>query len=148
MTEFTELIGLHKLSGLETSVEKLSDHGYGYDNGTYIYFILDGVTYLCTENPGDGYRSSMGSFEVVTEYAVRNTFPEQLVFGKMRPDGYDRNDTIEFFDAESGNLVLALGTDAFDDWYPTFIFSWHPENMAINKDANDNEDESGLVGKI
>lgn len=146
MTEFSELLGLHMLSGLETSTEKVIDLGYGYDSATVVYFVLDGVTYRVYEDPSDGYRSSMGSFDVVTDYVVKNRFPEQQVFGVMRPDGYDKNDTIEFMDAMTSKVVLALGTDSYDDWYPTFVFEWNPENMAINKDANESEDESGLIG--
>lgn len=134
MVAFEDLLGLHELSGLETSTEKTND--YYNDDAMVVYFVLDGITYKAKEDPDDGYRSSMESFEVETEYKVRNVFPPQKVFGKMRPDDYDKNDTIEFFDVTTSELVLALGTDSYDDWYPCFVFNWQPENMAINKDVD------------
>ncbi len=147
MTEFSDLLGLHTLSGLETSVEKLSDFGYGYDDAMVVYVVIDGKTYRIQEDPSDGYRSSMGSFGVDTEYKVKNTFPPQQMFVTMRSDDtWRKNDTLEFTDVETLKLVLALGTDNTDDWYPYFVFEWNPENMAINIEASEAEDESGLIG--
>ena len=137
MTDFSELLGLHMLSGLETSTEKVNDYGYGFDNATVVYVVIDGKTYRIQEDPSDGYRSSMGSFDEVEDYVVKNRFPEQFVNGSMREDStWEKNNALEFCDASTGKLVLALGTDNTDDYYPTFVFGWYPENMAINQDVD------------
>ncbi len=42
------------------------------------------------------------------------------------------NYTIQFFDAVTNKLVLEIGTDNADDYYPYCVMDWHPENLAIN----------------
>lgn len=129
--ELKDLVGEHELSGLDTFIKKATETYYDDANG--YRFVLDGVTYCAIEDPEDGYRSSLGSLEISTE-AVDYNFPAQKVVGKMRSDDeYARNDVIEFYDAITNKLVLAVGTDNWDDYYPCCVMEWHPENLAINQ---------------
>lgn len=128
--ELKDLIGEHELSGLDTFTKKGSDY-YQSDADGY-RFILDDITYSVVENPDDGYRSHLSDLEVTTD-KVDYTFPPQKVFGKMREDQeYSKNDVLELYDITTNKLVLAIGTDNYDDWYPTCIMDWQPQNLAIN----------------
>jgi hypothetical protein len=34
---------------------------------------------------------------------------------------------------KDGLVILEVGTDNNDDYYPSFVSSWKPENMAVNR---------------
>lgn len=128
--ELKDLVGEHELSGIDTYV--LPPKEYWDDASNAIRFIMDGVTYCAIEDANDGYRSQLESLEITTD-EVKNTFPPQKVIGKVRPNGeYEINDVIEFYDAVTDKLVLAIGTVNTDDYYPSCVLDWNPENMAIN----------------
>lgn len=116
------LVGKHKLSGVDFGQQ---------GEATTIVFILDGKTYMAVEDSDDGYRSSLGTFEV-TDTVVKNTFEPQEV--TCTYDG-GSNDTLEIIDAITGKIVLRVGTDNSDDYYPSFVDEFSPQNMAINTKA-------------
>ena len=127
--ELKDLVGEHLLSGIDTSTEK-----GGYDkseDANVVRFVLDGKTYKATEDPSDGYRSYCGDIEVCEE-KVSNTFPPQRVLARMEENNNSENDIIEFIDVVTGKIVLEVGTDNSDSYYPTCVMSWKPENLAIN----------------
>jgi hypothetical protein len=129
--ELKDLVGEHELSGLDTFTNKATnpydDDGDGYR------FVLDGVTYCAIEDPSDGYRSMLRDLEITDENVSYN-FPPQKVIGKMRNDEeYSKNDVIEFYDAITNKLVLAIGTDNYDDYYPSCIMEWNPGNLSVNQ---------------
>lgn len=131
MTNLSDLCGKHVLTGVDCG-SKIAKQEYGDDeNCNTITFCLDGLTYCATEDPIDGYRSCMSEIVVVAD-PPRNTFPPCRVVGKMRADDSDKNDTLELIDVTTGKVVLAVGTDTVDGYYPTFVSEWTPENMAIN----------------
>ncbi len=131
--ELKDLVGEHLLSGCETGIHPAKET-YDEDAGT-VLFILDGITYKAIENPSDGYRSYLDEI-LITDEKISNTFDPQRVIGKMKDDKEDYhtqvNDTIQFFDAVTNKLVLEIGTDNADDYYPYCVMDWHPENLAIN----------------
>ena len=130
--ELKDLVGLHKLSGVDLSTTQINQWGNHYEDAQVIRFVIDGQTYKATEDPSDGYRSQCEELEV-TDEIITNMFPPQKVMGKMRKDTkYETNNTIEFTDVFTGKVVLAVGTDNFEDYYPCCVFVWNPENMAIN----------------
>lgn len=120
-----DLIGLHVLSGAEFS-ESLED-------ANRFSFILDGVVYSAVEDPEDGWRSSMKELQV-NQVVVNNVFAGQQVFCTLRQE--DTN-ILDCYDIQTTLLVLSVGTDYSDSWYPSFIAEFTPENMACNtsKDA-------------
>ena len=125
-----DLVGLHELTGVERVT--VPNQGWGYEDADFFSFILDGVTYTAVEDPSDGYRSSMDRLVVSAEKLV-NQFPPCKVLGMMRPKyGYNDSDILDLVDAVTGKVVLSVGTDNADDYYPNFTAVWSPENMAIN----------------
>ncbi len=48
-------------------------------------------------------------------------------------DKYGNNDVIQFYDFITDKLVLEIGTENYDDWYPTCIMNWYPENLFCNE---------------
>ncbi|MBZ9632518.1 hypothetical protein LB465_17190 [Salegentibacter sp. LM13S] len=130
--ELKDLVGEHELSGVEISTVKVKQYGDYYEDTEVIMFVIDGKTYKATEDPDDGYRSYLKELEV-TEEKVANSFPPQKVVGKMKKNStYDVNDTIQFIDAVTEKIVLEVGTDNTDDYYPYCVLYWNPENLAIN----------------
>ena len=129
--ELKDLIGEHYLSGVDLYSQKIKRYGYT-DTAEVVRFVLDDKTYKAIEDPDDGYRSYLGELEI-TDEKISNNFPAQRVIGVMRPnDTYSNNNTIEFIDVITNKLVLAVGTDNFDDYYPVCVFEWNPQNLAIN----------------
>lgn len=134
--ELKDLVGERLLSGVEMATEKTNDR-WSTEDANVITFIIDGVTYKATEDPNDGYRSSLREIEVVNTI-IKNTFEPQRVIGTMKADSsYQQNDTIEFTDLKSGLVVLEIGTDNYDDYYPCCVMSWIPENLSINNPTVD-----------
>lgn len=116
------LIGLHELSGVDY---KPADF-YG---GAEILFCLDGVTYAAKENPDDGYRSYMEDLSVSTK-PCKNSFPAQKVLCEYL-GGCE--DVLCIKDCKTTKVVLKIGTDYSESYYPCCIMEYYPENMACNE---------------
>lgn len=128
--EVKDLVGLHKLSGVDMSNEKIKEEwGDSFEDCQVINFILDKKTYTAIEDPSDGYRSSMREIKL-SKVVIENVFKPVKVMGVMRQDTSD--DVIDFFDVKTGKVVLSVGTEDLDDYYPGFVAFFNPENMAIN----------------
>jgi len=128
---FTELLGPCTLSGVDCITQSVKSYmGEGYDDCNVLNFIIDGRTYSAVEDPDDGYRSELG-YLIRTDFALTNNFPGVAVRGRMR-DG--KTEVLEFYDVETKKLVLAVGTNMDDDYYPEFVGEFYPENMIINAD--------------
>lgn len=137
MTELTDLIGRRRLDAVDFDSEKVKElYGDEYEDASVCRFRLDGVVYVTIEDPSDGYRSSMRDLVVANDSNMKNVFPAVDVIGKHRTGGeYGRvDDVLELVDALTGKVVLEVGTDNVDDYYPGFVASFHPENMATNAD--------------
>ncbi len=109
-----ELVGPHLLSAIEFSANQ--------GDATVLRFTLDGVTFAASEDPDDGYRSCLGELAVSAE-RLANSFPPIPVLAVQSAE-----ELLEFYDARNGGLLLVLGTDTSDDYYPLFVASWTPEN--------------------
>ena len=133
--EIESLVGLHEL----TAVDRVTVPGQGwggYDSADFFSFTLSGVTYTTVEDPNDGYRSSMDRLVVSSENLV-NKFTPCKVLAMFRPENDYRNgsDILDLVDVTTGKVVLSVGTDHTDDYYPCFTAVWSPENMAANADV-------------
>lgn len=129
--ELKDLVGEHYLSGLDTGTMPAKE--IYCEDEDYFLFILDGVTYKAIEDPSDGYRSYLKELETSDE-KVNYTFPPQRVIGIMSEDDtYSRNDVIKFFNPDNDKIVLEIGTNNWDDYYPYSVMYWHPENLSINQ---------------
>lgn len=126
--QLEDLIGLHHLSGVDFSSETAYD---GVAN--VINFVLDGVTYSAIEDPNDGYRSAMQELKV-SDFVVTNVFtPVQVMCVKRIGRYRDDYDILDCYDTKNGKLILSVGTDHSDSYYPSFISDFSPENMSINE---------------
>lgn len=130
--ELSSLIGKHKLTGVDFEHESIRNYEWSeLEDCQVIRFRLDDKTYMATENPSDGYRSCMKQCVIVKE-KPKNKFKAVEVYGVMKPDGYDKNNIIQFYDTETNKIVLEIGTANFDDYYPSFVAKWTPENLCLN----------------
>jgi hypothetical protein len=130
------LVGEHELSGVDgdTIQVKRWYSGDETEPAEALRFVLDGVTYEGIESPDDGYRNSMEGL-YVTETPVRNAFAPVRVVGRYRDKGEysGTDDVLELIDVANGAVILEIGTENVDDYYPGFCAHWHPERMAVNK---------------
>lgn len=131
--ELDSLIGLHELDAVDmdsAEVKKWSDE---YQSAEVIRFRLDGTVYMAVEDPNDGYRSSMEKL-FVSDEPMKNVFPACRVLARKKGrSDYHENDTLEFIDTVTGKVVLEVGTDNHDDYYPNWVASFTPEHMASNQ---------------
>jgi hypothetical protein len=129
--ELKDLVGLRELSGVDRG--HIADDSLFRDAKT-LKFVLDGKTYTAIEDPNDGYRSTCRNLEVIDGNHAANRFPPQRVMAVMRKDGdYCKNNVLELLDTVTGKVVLSVGTENTNDYYPMCIMSFNPENMAINQ---------------
>lgn len=127
--ELENLVGLRKLTGLDKSYKTI----YGGACNSYI-FQLDGVNYEITENPDDGYRSYMEDIKI-TDKVIKNEFKPCKVYCKMRTE-FD-SDVLDMIDLETNLIVLSIGTENTNDYYPCCIMQWNPQNMKSNSYTNE-----------
>ena len=62
----------------------------------------------------------------------RSVFAGQRVVGRLGVSVYKKTDILELIDVVTGKLVLEVGTDYSDDYYPSFVANFNPEAMALN----------------
>lgn len=126
------LLGLHILSGVDRNHENIPDtYGDGFANCQVFNFCLDGKTYTACEDPDDGYRSCMRYLRE-SELPIMNAFAGVQVLGTMMAKGTYDNEVLQLIDCKTGKIVLEVGTSDSSDYYPCFVSSFSPENMAIN----------------
>lgn len=135
MTDLSDLVGKHILDGVDFSNEAVPAYeGADWSEDSQVCrFRLNGNVFMAMEDPGDGYRSSMRDIRSLGDGVLNNMFPPIEVFGLHRKErNRDQCDILELYDITTGKIVLEIGTDATDDYYPSFVASFHPENMSAN----------------
>lgn len=127
------LIGEHFLSGVDMSEEDMKSSYNSEYHGSVCRFVLDRKVYTAREDDNDGYRSAMESLTEGGE--VANRFDPQKVLCSLRIEGEygSKDDTLVMRDAVTGEIVLEVGTDNTDDYYPSFVANFRPQNMACNR---------------
>jgi hypothetical protein len=128
--ELNSLVGKHILSG----VDRQTIHPE-YEDAEQINFVLDGKTYTATQKREDGYRSCMKDL-ILSDIPVINNFPDVEVMATMRSKGFYVNEILEFYDIQNGKLLLAIGTENTNDYYPMWVAKFHPENIHYNEERN------------
>lgn len=131
--ELDSLIGEHTLDGVDLSNERVKTYGDNMEDASVIRFRLDGKVYTAIEDPSDGYRSSMDRI-FVEDCPISNVFPPVRVLARKKGSdcGYV-NDTLELIDMMTGKVIVEVGTDHTDDYYPSFVSGFWPEHMATNE---------------
>lgn len=94
-------------------------------------FRLDGTVFEVMEDEEDGYRSSLNYIESLPPGTpMKNVFPAIAVRGQQ--SAQDDQDTVQFLDPYTVAVVLEVGTDYSDDYYPSFVCSFNPKAMSVN----------------
>ena len=132
--ELKDLIGRHMLDAVDFTNEKIKGWLDEYEDCEVCRFRLDGTTYVAVEDPDDGYRSSMRELLVDENATMSNVFPPIEIEAVYRDKYGDYNgaDILILVDVVTGKTVLEIGTDNTDDYYPFFVSSFQPQNMATN----------------
>ena len=131
--EFETLLGYHVLSGCDTD-GVIKGHTC-FDDANVVDFVLDGRVFSAVEDPEDGYRSSLGKILVDRVASVKNMFPPCHVIASRRQDReYEKNDMIDFVDVLTSKVVLSVGTENTDDYYPYFVGIFDPTAMCYNEE--------------
>lgn len=140
--ELADLIGEHWLDAVDFNIIQHEEWNGKYVDANSITFRLDGKCYTATEDPNDGYRSTMNQL-FTKDVEMTNVFNPAWVICQAYEPGDDEpysdhsNDDgihlIEFVDAWNGKVILMVGTDYGDGYYPSFVSNWRPEEMAINQ---------------
>lgn len=134
-----DFVGKHKFSGIELSVESRPTYeGSDYNEDAEVCrFMLDGVTWEIAEDPNDGYRSSARE-PIISPVPLKNVFKpvDVLCTYQDKRDRYGSEepcDILNIYNAETGALILAVGTDNIYDYYPSFICNFSAENIGEYK---------------
>lgn len=129
-----DLIGKHTFTGVELGTTEREMWAGRYEKVNSVKFELDGIIYMATENPDDGYRSYMNELEIINE-PLKFKIPQmQVVCVHDTKDEYgDKSDILSFIDVENGKVFLRIGTENTDDYYPYCLFEYKPENMHYNQ---------------
>jgi hypothetical protein len=132
--DLDSLVGEHVLDAVDTFSESIKQYGNHFEDCSIIRFRIDGTVYTAIEDPDDGYRSSLGQLFVSTDEPMKNVFPSVRVLGRKKENERSAiHDTLQFVDVVSGEVVLEVGTDNTDDYYPWFVSSFWPDRMAVNQ---------------
>lgn len=123
--ELESLCGEHQLSG--AFFDAINEHG---EEQQVLRFTLDGKHHEAIEDPSDGYRSCLQEIRT-TDVAPANVFPSTKVIAGLKTQGeYGTVDCIlQFLNAATGKIIIEIGTDNTDDYYPGFVALFSPENL-------------------
>lgn len=128
--ELEALVGLHVLDGRGEYVAT----GGGYDkneDALVTLLRLDGVVYCFAEDPQDGYRSCLGPVTVTDVHERLVAFPPMVVNARLRTFGRsefsDGAFVLYLVNEQTGLVVMEVGTENIDDYYPSFLSHWTPE---------------------
>jgi len=139
VSELKDLCGKSMLDGVDFQNVPLPAYdGAAYTEDSQVCrFRLNGTVFLAIEDPNDGYRSSMRELKTDPRGEIGNVFPAIEVVGvyRDRRGSYSAADILELIDTTTGKVVLEIGTDNSDDYYPSFVANFQPENMATNTPA-------------
>ena len=132
--ELKALVGEHLLDAVDFSNEQVKAWKDRFEFCQVIRFRLDGNVYMAVEDPDDGYRSHMQDLTIVEDATMKNVFAPVKVVGRHREQGRygGEDDVLELVDADTGKVVLEVGTKSVDDYYPYFVASFHPEALTLN----------------
>jgi hypothetical protein len=127
--ELKDLVGMRKFSGFDRRTETVKDECGEHADSEVCLFVLDGVTYRAEEDPEDGYRTSMKPLAFTNE-EVKNSFDPVDVFCVHRTTGEysDVDDILQIMNLKA-DIILEIGTENIDDYYPVFVSKFSAENI-------------------
>lgn len=120
--------GPYLLKGVDTPA--VGEHKLG----DWIRFNLDDQVFEATRDDCDEYRSSLRDI-VMTDTKVTNTFRGVKVTARMKTERRDAQewgsewDVLQLVHVKTGKVVLEVGTDESDSYYPSWEAHWWPERL-------------------
>lgn len=132
MTTWDDLCGERQLRAIRTDVV----HPFNSE-ASGVALDLEDMTVFVFEDPSDGYRSCAAA-PLVAKCSLYEfgCSPEYLrvpvLIQRWTKSDYGTPDGVEFIDRRNGKVILLLGTDNSDDYYPSFTCDWRPANLADN----------------
>lgn len=138
--ELKDLVGTTILQGCEWGKGEHVRWNNEVETVDVIHFQLGPTTYSMYEDPDDGYRSHLGEIKV-DRHEIRNTFAPCIVVCTHRTTAktpYDDDKAVDILEircAETGKLIIEVGTDNADDYYPSCVMSFAPENLIHNQNV-------------
>lgn len=123
--ELKDLVGEHILTGVDFNNQQIKDYGDEYQICQVIRFTLDGKTYIACEDPEDGYRSCMRWIRLSKE-TINNLEPIKIL---ARMNDKCNTITLQILNIKNGKIILEIGTDNEDSYYPNWIAEFHKENL-------------------
>ncbi len=116
------LVGNHILSAVDIDATHPDKHANA------IRFKLGDVTYLAVEDSDDGYRSSMDHIAITQDECPRaKCFRGVEVVARMSSE-YGQ-DVLHLIHAKTGRIIVEVGTDGGDCYYPCWIARFNPEDV-------------------
>ena len=142
MIELKDLVGTTILLGCDWGKGDITRYNNEVETVDVIHFQLGPTTYSMYEDPDDGYRSHLGEIKV-DQHEIRNTFAPCIVVCTHKtsaPPAYEGAneksvDILEIRCAETGKLIIEVGTDNADGYYPSCVMSFNPENLIHNQNV-------------
>lgn len=129
--KLSDLVGKRCLMGV--GMGSAEYYGTEYE---YLEFNLDGVTYRAVEDPDDGYRSYCSKLQIVPYLPKVNGFIQDVICSMSTNAG---DDVLVMTNAETGETLLEVGTEAYNDYYPCCHFYWRPEGLSANSHLREEE---------
>lgn len=131
--QLKDLVGLHVLDAVDNESRKFHSYSEIYEWCDTIRFRLDGIVYMAVEDATDGYRSCMKNIES-GNWEMKNVFTPIHVIARHVTEGpYCRDDDIlELIDINTEKVVLRIGTENYNDYYPCCILYFDPTAMVTN----------------
>lgn len=135
--DISDLCGSRKLTGIDRATEsRTGECSNSYEDVEVCRLEMDGVVYEFSEDPDDGYRSQhYGPTKIDTPLvntfapiAVVCTHVEESTFGFSKGDA----DVLRVVNAKTGAVILDVGTNDIDDYYPSWICNFSAEALGVS----------------
>lgn len=149
MVDDSTILGLRSLDGRsQFNILKGDDSSWDSDPFVAAYRV-DGEWLAFIENPSDGCRSDCGGIARLPPTAIpldsSATFDPILVvfreFNGARQDSYGVDRLIYATAEHFEGCILIVGTQNYNDWYPSFVHSWSPDgSLPVPAPATDYSD--------
>ena len=98
-----DFVGPHVLQGVDFENVKVENYR-SFEDAQMMRFKLDDKIYVATEDPDDGYRSSLREI-MRSDEKMKNTFQGQQIVGRYEEN--DRTDILEFISVKTGRVELS-----------------------------------------
>jgi hypothetical protein len=102
----------------------LVDDFYGVDN---TFFKLGCQIFQAIEDESDGYRSCLQEIAKIRKPKLKGLIFFQTPLARVRVEEDSDIDGYSLVDMIDGHVWLRVGTGAYDDYYPYFVFDYHPK---------------------